>query len=300
MEIRIRKAAGQLLIIHLGAHKTASTHIQTSLRAVRPQLQKAGLFYAGPHLLRSNIPFSDALVRGGNAGAAATCAAWLGERRKSFPHMLLSEENILGATKRASLMSRFRGIYPQAAPRLAQVIDMAGGGPATVYLALRDPASFLVSAFALQLQQGREVDIRDYLRGRGPAQVRWSGLVRRLSRLEQVERIVVWRYEDYRDLRPRLFDHMLPDGLGALVPEIAPANVSITQSGYEWFSGRAMEDVETDLSEIAHEAQRRFPRSEGHPPLRLLTDAEYALSARCYGTEIAAVRALPKVEFLDP
>ena len=288
------------LSIHLGAHKTASTHLQFSLRQIRNRLSEAGLFYADPALLRDALPLGLALAQGTASNAARECRRQFEEARATHEGLLISEENILGGTHRTNMYSRWGTLYSTAPRRLRQVITMAGTEPATLYLSIRDPASFHVSAFALQLSAGNEIELEPYLGERDPARVRWSGLVKRLAAVEGVSRIVVWRYEDYAAIRPELLARLVPPALLAEVPAPAPRNVSVTQPGYDWYRERAMIDTQSDLRDLFQRARKKFPREAGHPPLSLLDDKVRARSAYIYGAEIAAIRRMPGVEFLDP
>lgn len=289
------------LSIHLGAHKTASTHLQYSLRQIRDRLQAAGLCYVDPALLReAPMDLSQILAEGPGCAAEPAFRAALQDRRQGCADLLLSEENILGGTHRGRIFSRRGLLYPFAVRRLRQAVALAGGGPAVLYLAIRDPAGFNVSAFALQVALGNEIELAPYLRGRDPAEVGWLGLVKRLAAMEEVARVVVWRYEDYAALRPELLRRLLPPGLADAVPEPPPSNESLTQPGYEWFLRRAMADTEADLRDLAARARRRFRRADGHGPLRLLEAADHARSAENYAAQVAALRRLPRVEFLEP
>ncbi|SMO88193.1 hypothetical protein [Paracoccus laeviglucosivorans] len=290
-----------MLKIHLGAHKTASTHLQYSMRLVRDELRACGVAYVDPPLLRGDpVSLAQVLSHGPGGEHDADCADMLRGLRAECDRILISEENILGGTHRSNMFSRRGLIYPFAARRVRQVIALAGGGPATLYLGLRDPAGFNVSAFALQLSLGNEIELTPYLRGRDPSRSFWGNLIRRLSEIDEVERLIVWRYEDYRALRPRLLAHMLPQDCAGIVPEPPPSNESLTQAGYEWFLSRAMSDSESDLRELVRRARNRFPRSDGHRGLRLLDDAVHARSDANYAADIDGLRQLAKVEFLDP
>lgn len=289
------------LSIHLGAHKTASTHLQFSLRQVRDRLLCAGLAYVDPAMLRGQpLSLSAVLAQGIGGRDQESARQMLLDMRQGCRDLLISEENILGMTHRSRLFSRRGEIYPRAAQRLRHVIALVGGGPAVVYLSLRDPASFIVSAFALQVAGGKEIDIAAYLGDRDPARSAWAGLVGRLAAVEGVSRIVLWRYEDYPALRPRLLERLLPAGLAAEVPDPPPANVSLTQAGYDWLLRRAASGEGIDQRTLARRARERFQPASGHARLRLLDDETHARSARNYAQDIAALRAMPGVEFLEP
>ncbi|AGT10264.1 hypothetical protein [Paracoccus aminophilus] len=288
--------------LHLGVHKTATTHLQKSLKLSQPALQDAGVFFAGPDDLRgTELPVIDAINQAGHRDLSLKQRARdrLAEIRARFPQLLLSDENMIGGTNRGGL---FRGgqIYPDAAARLRKVIDLLGGGPVRLALSIRDPASYHVSAFALQLARGKELDLQDYMRGRDPAVIGWSALVERLLSVEGVSELILWRYEDYRPLRPRILQALLPEGFAGTITDPPPANVTVTQAGYDWLMARAMEDSDSDLRQLAHDAWKRFPKSAGHSSLRLFEDAVYARSADLYAREIAQLRGFERVSFLTP
>lgn len=289
-----------MLSIHLGAHKTASTHLQQCLRVSREQLRSGGVFYAGPVLLRDRMPLGDALAQGKASRAAREFTRLLAEHAANQPRMLLSDENILGGTHRNHIVNAGGVLYPAALRRVRQVIDMAGRVPVTLFLSLRDPATFNISAFALQVSVGQEIEIGAYLRGRDPTRLPWAGLLRRLAQIERVERIVVWCYEDYRAVRSRVLAAMLGNELAGQVPDLPPSNVSMTQAGYDWFVSRAMADSDADLRDLVREAQASFPRAEGHMPLNLFPEEILRRSASNYASEVDLVRTVPKVDFLMP
>lgn len=289
------------LSIHLGAHKTASTHLQYALRQVREPLAGAGLCYVDPGLLRTApLDLTQILSAGLDAPQEPAFRDALQALRHGCSDMLLSEENILGGTHRSRLVSRKGVLYPFAVRRLRQVLALAQEKQAALYLAIRDPASFHVSAFSLQVLLGNEIELAPYLRGRDPAQVDWLGLVRRLAAMREVTRLVVWRYEDYAALRPALLRMMLPNGLAEAVSDPPPSNEGLTQAGYDWLLRRVRANADADQRQLAARARNRFRRADGHGPLRLLPPEDYARSAENYAAQVAAMAGLRKVEFLHP
>ena len=84
------------------------------------------------------------------------------------------------------------------------------------------------------------------------------------------------------------------------VPDPPPANESLTQAGYDWFLRRAMDEPDADLRSLARHALMRFPRAQGHGPLRLLSEAVRARSAAAYARDLAALAGLPGVELMAP
>ena len=291
-----------VLNLHLGAHKTATTHLQLSLRTVQHELRDNGVFYADPAIVRGdNFP----LIQGLNAAPGQRDAERLAGRRfhhlrEMYPWLLCSDENFLGGTHRDVMFGRRGEIYPQGAQRLRKLLRMAGGGPATLFLSVRDPASFNASAFSLQLILGNELMAEDYMAGRDPTSLNWTGLVRRLLSIEGAARIVVWRYEDYPRLRGRILRRMLPPHLARQVPDPAPVNEGMSQPAYEWLAEQAMTQTDADLRQLAAKSRERFPRSAGHAPMRPFRPEEHQRSQAGYGADLDRLRQMPRVEFLEP
>lgn len=290
------------LTIHLGAHKTASTHLQSSLHMVRGALRDAGVFFADPWILRSpRLPLIPVLLRPESPDwYRPHLVRTLTGAREVYPEVLLSDENLLGGINRYNLFDNTGMLYPDAPRRVAETIALAGGGPATLCLAVRDPIRFNLSAFAHLVIRGEEIELSAFLRGRDPARANWVALVRRLSELPGVARILIWRYEDYRALRSRILARMLPPALAVQVPDASPINEGLTQPGYDWFVASAMADSDVDLRVLADHAQARFRAADRHGSLRLLPEEEFARSAASYASQVWRLRRLPKVEFLAP
>lgn len=290
------------LNIHLGAHKTATTHLQLSLRMVQHELRSNGVFYADPAILRGeNLPLIRALSSpAGEREAERLVARRFHHLRELYPWLLCSDENLLGGTHREVMFGRRGEIYPQAAQRLRKVLQLAGGGPVTLFLSVREPAGFHASAFSLQLLLGNELLAEDYMAGRDPALLNWTGLVRRLLSLEGIARIVVWRYEDYPRLRGRILRRMLPPHLAGQVPAPEPVNEGLSQRAHEWLIAHAMTETEADLRQLAARARDQFPRRAGHAPMRPFLPQEHQRSQAAYLADLESLRRMPRVEFLQP
>lgn len=289
------------LTVHLGSHKTATTHLQASWRAAMPFLQAKGIYYAGPADLRQQrCPLTLALSEPMTSRRVGRARAHFDLVREFWPKILISDENILGGTRRDYLFGPKGQLYPDATERLGKLFDILGGQGATAVLALRDPAQFQLSAFSLQLLRGAELDFDAYLDGRPPWAVGWADLARRILALPQVLRLIVWRYEDYPALRRRIHRRLLPEGLAMRIPNPPPVNVGISQEGYEWMVGQLRRNRGADLRDLAGQARQNFSRAHGHGGLALLSQGQLERSARVYEQEIEKLRRFARVEFLAP
>ena len=183
------------LTIHLGAHKTATTHLQQSLRQVRRNCGRAA-FSCRPGVLRDR----GARLSGSGRSRRIAHGQRTGPR---WPRSAIAcrnaavRENIPGGTSRRRIVGPQGCFYPGAGRRLQRLIALAGVGlPRCVWPCATRRRS-MSRPLRCSLPAAKEIDIEDYLVGRDPARFDWAALVARLSAVPGVARIIVWRYEDY-------------------------------------------------------------------------------------------------------
>lgn len=292
------------LSVHVGAHKTASTHLQQSLRSVLPQMLRAGVIYSdGTHLRGGGKVQLDASLGHGDRARRhrAALRRRLDRLDEIWPETLISEENILGTVKPESLLGDGNLIYPHAGSRMALLAEAARQRPMTVFMSVREPVSFLTSAFLMRLQGGREADWVEFLGGFDPAALSWAGLAERLLAVRSVARLVVWRYEDYAAIRPAVLARMLPAALVDRVANPPPAMVGLSQAAVQQVLGHsAGNDTDTDLSDLARAAKSAYPRRKREAAPMMGDDATQCAAQRAYEADLDRMAALPRVELLRP
>ncbi len=137
------------IILHLGAHRTASTHVQGVLGKNTALLAKAGI--AAPcqdevkdaltKPLSARIPSVRAGFRQLNIGAG-------------LETVVISDENLLGFLNSIFTHGEF---YPDTARRLAKLRAMLPVDPVKIVVAIRPYESFFASAYGRWLAPGRMV-----------------------------------------------------------------------------------------------------------------------------------------------
>lgn len=191
--------------IHLGAHKTATTHLQDALSEAREALLEAGVDALPTTALRA-VGFPPPA---GRADWRLLAGGWAMRRRleaavaplRRGPRVLaVSEENVLGLS--TGLLSD--PLYPGAENRLRRLRPLARAGRLQVFLSVRDPAAALPSAYAQVLRSrpvpGGFAAVRAQALAAPPS---WSALARRIIAALPGAPLTVWRFEDYvRDAAP--------------------------------------------------------------------------------------------------
>lgn len=300
------------VILHLGAHKTGSTHLQATLRSGDAALAAAGVRLLDPPRLRRPFGLEQIVRQGAAAPGAAALARMLAGAPELAPdrapdrvpelapapapgRVLLSDENLAGP----ALQDRAPGIlYPLAEARLAAFLGAGGVADVTLALAVRAPADWLVSAWSQRLLAGHYQPFEVFARGHDPARLRWAELLGRLLAVPGVAGCILWRFEAYPAVLPRVLDRLagLRDGMS---PPGAPANPGLSARAAAAIAADPGGDRE-DRRRRAAAAQRRFPKSLAHPAPAPFAPAVLAAAAAAHAGDLAACAALPGVEMLAP
>ena len=289
-------------IVHIGAHKTASTHLQIGLRRAEGALAQHGIALFTPPALRApELGLQDYLGLSPDDEAAGEHGARL---RAAFgrpaERLVISEENILG-NAHAHDMIRSRRFYPRAETVVPRVLDLLPSGPKTLALAIRDPASFLTSAYSQRLMSGVPDRFDHFLEGLSPLQMSWFDLVSRLRAALPDARIVIWRFEDY----PSIAGPVLRALLGPPAAEVPLAHAA----AHPGLSARAHLAVMAEapaLSAMDRDAAREriaalreaHPKAPDAPAFDPFLPRIKAQSLRAYREDVARIAKVAGVTLL--
>lgn len=211
--------------IHLGAHKTATSHMQRTLLAHRDALVANGCDYLPVPELR---PLMQPYVQPGSwkrrfwsPPVARRFLRDLDGMRRGPGTVLLSDEDLLGYA-RDQLESR---LYPDFRA-LHLVRAMAARANETrLFLCVRAPHTLLPSAYAQALKAepfapGHLDRLAQRMQQTPPC---WSELVNRIKTALPNLPLRIWRYEDYRTHQAEIIAHFVGMDPGAL-PEVPPVH----------------------------------------------------------------------------
>ncbi|APX90662.1 hypothetical protein BV394_13820 [Brevirhabdus pacifica] len=286
------------LQLHIGVHKTATTHLQKSLRNNQSLLKTVGTRFLPPGQYRKTLaPLHAALRDGGPEAELRDQAATLVHgAAQGCPRLVLSDENIVGNLPR---VARGAHLYPWSPGRVARTCALFEGHELTLFLAIRNVARFLPSAYSESLLHGPYQGFARFVSNTDPADLRWSTMIERL--LEELGGLplVVWRYEDYAahrdDIARAVIGAPLPEGFEFLDRRTRPgltadAHVLLDRWAED---GRDLRDERL----IAHAAQM-CPPGPDHAPFRPLPEEVVEECGRNYAADWDRIAALPGVTCL--
>tara|TARA_R100000935_G_scaffold39062_1_gene60512 strand:- start:1977 stop:3050 length:1074 start_codon:yes stop_codon:yes gene_type:complete len=149
------------IILHLGAHRTASTSFQHYMRANARRLAAQGLCYWGPEVTRDGV-LSGVIPASGLATATQQLDRARGRialrleeaRTQGMTRVLISDENMIGSTRRNLRHAR---LYPGIGERVARFAHAFDGRITRVALSVRGQDSWWASSLAYGVARGHGV-----------------------------------------------------------------------------------------------------------------------------------------------
>ncbi len=190
------------VVLHIGAHRTGTTSLQSGLRQNRFNLRKNGVVFWGPQQLRGET-FSGLLRREETQAQAHTkilvrrnCAtigfALDRLRRTGQTHLVISEENIMGMMR-----ENITGgcLYPNLAGRLARFRRAFDGQRLRVVLAVRPYQAYWTSVLGHLLPRGLTMPGPDALESLAQEQRGWRDVIADVGTAFPGAEIVVWGFQ---------------------------------------------------------------------------------------------------------
>nr|WP_294615176.1 hypothetical protein [uncultured Roseovarius sp.] len=163
-----RKACIEMeIILHLGAHRTASTSFQHYMQANRKLLAAQGIGYWGPDVTRDGVLTGVIPVAGRRSAtqqldrARGRIALRLHKAEAAgLRQLVISDENMIGAARRNLRDNR---LYVAIGERMARFANAFDGRITRIALAVRAQDTWWASAMAFAVARGHKVPDQDDL-----------------------------------------------------------------------------------------------------------------------------------------
>jgi hypothetical protein len=290
----------QSIALHIGAHKTGSSHLQKVIYENRVMLSDAGIRCYGPGFLRK---------RGCNLAAMFGMSWSKGPLPNRTPHeqlaylakgnnrLVFSEENFVETLSdkngRVSLP-----IYPLAIERVTELVAAWAPIKPQLFLAVRNPATFLASAYSQVLFGSVYIEPRQYRARNDWRKIDWADYITKLRTITGVSDIYVWRQEDY-DLTHRLIlRRMLRWQAGGRI-ETIKGRVHQSLSAHAVRQTLAWaQDGET--GHLAAKSRKLFPISADNKAFGLYAAETLVRAGQVYDAQMAQIEAMDGVTVLQP
>ncbi|SPJ26501.1 hypothetical protein [Palleronia abyssalis] len=286
--------------IHLGAHKTATTHLQDTIFLRRAFLRKMGIDY---------IPMRDvrALKLPPRPGRLQwrTRLGWpmrarledaIAPLRSGPGRVVISDENLLGWVRDLLAVP----FYPNMEARLRPFHALCKARNVSLFLGLRNPATLLPSAYAQQLR------VRPVPGGFEPicnlalrSSASWFDVVSRLRKTLPDASLTIWKFEDYKDMQW----HILSQIVGTYISPGETLPPSASTRSPSWDAIEAIERIPEHASSEQHAelAAQIIENDLGATKFDPVSHADKERFEDLYQKELENIaRTYPEIRFLAP
>ncbi|WP_299041092.1 hypothetical protein [uncultured Tateyamaria sp.] len=178
------------IILHAGAHFTEEDRLVRCLLRNKEDFSRRGIAVPGPGKYRPLLKDTIAALQDAPpAEDARDVLLDLILDDESADRMILSHMFLFGAP-RACVRNGF--IYQSAPERVAQLSALFAHDEFELFLAMRNPATFLPALF----DQAPQDDMQGFLRGADPYAIRWSDTLSAIRSAAPDVTITTWCFED--------------------------------------------------------------------------------------------------------
>jgi hypothetical protein len=283
------------IIIHAGAHKTASTHLQNRVLENENLVVKSGCSYLGPEKIRDQ--FGTLWRALGRSDTPDEQKRKLAALAAGQPRLVISEENIIGGFKDLMNGPNRAILYPKAVERLARLAQLVAPNPLHIAMAVREPSSYYVSVYNQLLLSGRFQTWERFSKGLDPTAVKWSDILRPIAEIPGVAAVSIWRYEDYHRLLPQILNTLL----GQPRPDIP---LHMEKRMHEGLSERAVQaccswHAAGYGGRLGAVAREDFPVSDAYPKFSPWPEELMRESRAAYGRDIEALGRAGNITVLE-
>ncbi len=281
----------------IGAHKTASTHLQRSLVAQKAPLAAEGVGVIDPMPIGGTLlPLSD-LLRGRAEPELLALAAegFLRKHAGDAGTVVLMNENILSASLAPDMAFKDDQLYTFAPARVKRLIALFPEHDIQIGMAVRNPAGFLVSAWQEHMKGHDFQPFRSYLGTAQPAAIGWLKLVKRLRQALGDTPLFLWRYEDYPAVVPAVLQRCMSAAAERVTLLDSAANPGFSAKALDYLAAQGKVTPEASAA-----ALRRFPKGPENPGFAPWSEAETTAMTERYATELQQVEARGLARVLRP
>lgn len=157
------------VILHLGVHKTATTHFQSRLNNSKEELANRNVGYLSLNETRQLIT-----SRINNAAIDPKQLEFSFDRKKII---IISDENLIGGTEKI----RDKLIYPDVENRLKYLVDVLPAQISAVHITIRDPEAYLISRYCEYLRHYSFLSAFEYFDSFDIRSFSWLPLVNKIK-----------------------------------------------------------------------------------------------------------------------
>jgi len=286
------------VLLHLGVHKTASTHLQKSLRTNEAFCTRVSVKFLPTIEYRKFLsPLEIQLKNGGDLGLlSSSYQEKIKSEANEHQRLILSDENIMVL----ALPLGEKGLYPNSINRIRRTRKLIGPEPIKVYLSVRNLGSYLPSVYVEFIRHFKYISFAQFLAMAKIDNLSWFSLVKRIRNiLSPSDTLSVWTYESYAKSHDFVYMSLLNvDDLTGFEPLQSKARAGLSAQAV-YFVEEAIKVGKIDRAKkLIIEAQNKFPRGRLDQAYQPLSINQINLLSENYKRDLAGIDSCPGIQFL--
>lgn len=247
------------VLFHVGAHKTASTFLQSCLRADDAAIADSGVTVVQRARIKDG-PLGEAL-RLLHKGRQPDSA--LSNLAASTLHELLDTQGRRVLITSEDILGRLSGFYASTGPVAEFLVRALPGLRVRFLLYTRNQADYLESAYVQYIHAGKSLEFSRFLEKFDLARLSWVSILDRLAAVVGADAVKAVPYESIRRLgSPGFYREFLSccglEALAAKVGEVLPENSRSANRSYSAVAVEIAKAANAMLGEEDKRILRRF------------------------------------------
>ena len=268
---------------HVGAHKTATTYMQSRLRSNKRRLRKEGIDFidlwaktdemdAYRTTLKVAIESDRIDEKQAKEASRLLRAVVDGAISASNSIVVMSYENVLGDFD----LSKGRTPYPNIEIAVCHIAAALRDYDLRIYFSFRSLDRFVESGYLQRIYTRFETRrFKEYIDLVDANNVSWIPAVRSMASIVGRENVMAWAYEDFLVDESPVWNSLLSrsDAETVLVRPAKKVNKSLSEKGLKYMRGINRLATAADAKKFRRFIRRNFRSQPGQEPPRLLDDA---------------------------
>lgn len=193
------------VILHIGAHKTATTYIQNTLHNNQETLANKGIAYIPLSEMRTGLT---ANLMNLDQKASETLSSILNATSfQDFERLIISDENIIGGFND---IVKYNEVAPYGAKRLARLKQVFKGYNLEVCFSIRKQDEYISSMYCEYLRSaGKYISFKEFIKGFDFLAFRWTDLITKFNNAVGNNALTVFSYDNFCENEKDIFEKLI-------------------------------------------------------------------------------------------
>lgn len=279
------------ILLHIGAHKTATSYMQKKLALNVDLLARRGIHYDPLETFRKGFTplLNEETTRENDYvkllnGKAKTMA------------LLVSEENIMGVP---GDLPREGQYYIRARQRLARTAELFHAEAPEIFLSLREYAGFAVSMYSEYIRHQKFLPFAEYRKIFEASDFSWLSVVDGIFEAVPGAKLTLWDFADFRRIEKQVFQAMLGFDPDIFENPQGPVRESFSDAAVRAFEGLSGTLSHAEMKKLINPISRHLPKGDEYPAFDPVdAETKAALKARFKADLDAIAAKYPAISFV--